>query len=114
MSFPICALDEESAARIARGRGGVKRHQQDAIVSVKEVTLLEYLERQQMLQNDPYWQCAENYRHVLGDRIVREPSYRPTRFIERRKGAQTYRYERGQKQLEQSRREFEDAVGRLR
>jgi hypothetical protein len=114
LSFPICAIDEETAAVIARGRGGVKHHHQNAIISVKEVTFEEYLERQKILYRDPYWQNPENYRDVLGDRILREPSYRPIRFLKGRKDAQRYRYERGQKQLERSQREFEAAVEELR
>ena len=54
IEFAIYAENGKMAAKIARNKSRVKHHQKDAILNVKEIDYLEYLELLEQNKNNPY------------------------------------------------------------
>lgn len=77
VDFAIYAENAKIAAKIARNKSRVKHHQKDAILSVKEIDYLEYLDLLEKNKNNPYLnshsiQEQRNNCKDLSDKIIEE------------------------------------------
>ena len=74
VNFAIKAESGKEAARLARQIPRVKHDHKDAILSVRDVDVEEYIEMLDMNNNDPYLQCRSRHEQNLipnlNERIV--------------------------------------------
>lgn len=69
--FYEIAEDGKKAAEIVRGRGRVKHHKKDAIISVKKISYEEYLVGIENKEKDLYFQCLNiQDQNVILDQIA--------------------------------------------
>ncbi|GHU60840.1 hypothetical protein FACS189445_1370 [Spirochaetia bacterium] len=73
LDFPIYAESATAAAAIARNKGGVKHHHQDAILAIEEIPYEKFIQIRREYRGDIYWQGARANLAVLADRIQKEP-----------------------------------------
>ncbi|MCD8205344.1 MAG: hypothetical protein LUD29_01845 [Clostridia bacterium] len=59
--FYITAADGKEAARIARGKPRVKHDHDDAILSVEEITLEDFVVGEAVRDMCPYWTCSSRW-----------------------------------------------------
>jgi hypothetical protein len=75
IDFPIRAMDARRAAFLVRLKPGVKHHQSNAILSVRKVSVVEYLLYRRLFRDDVYWQLACKNYEALIPRIRDEEAY---------------------------------------
>lgn len=78
IKFPIVAENGREAAEKARWIPRCKHHHKDCILSVEEISIEEFIELQNVNQNDPYLRCTsiqEQQMFDISDRFVVDSHY---------------------------------------
>ena len=86
-TFPVKAQNGKEAAKIVRNLPRVKHHHKDAIRSVEEITVSEYVALERLNREDPYFSCN----NVQDQRAYEEIIYNEDDFMFERESEKSNR-----------------------